>query len=556
MFRSSSLVLTKIVAGVKTPDTGKNVEIRNLAGVNIVSASEAPIGTGIYIAPFTAVDDWGFWYINGAIQPAYSDNSPFYLGPFDRIYVNTLNVTSSATISSSLIVSGSSSPAFSVIGGGFSSFGKSSANAMIDVSGSAIITGSLTTSSSVWLGKQFQPSSITPTITIGRLGGVADVGFHKLLMIRESVEWLGNGDGFYLAFLSTEITSSTTSFMTGLHCQVLGRADCGPLEGIAGISVMTQAGTTSRLTGLFANAGSSHASGIVNIIDSINIWSRTSFNANTFVTNSHGLLVDTTQNQSFGAGSQISNYFGVKVVPNAVNGTVNSSYGLFIDNFDTIGNTLNKYGVWQIDPNAHNLFSGSLFVSGAFTSSIARFGNGADTATVDATVIITGSVNINNGSLFNEQIAFGISASNVVPVLAISNTTANYNIGTGSLISFYSNADTEGGPGAAPYNVAAIGGVTETANPFDEVGGALVFYSMQSGSITREVARFNHDGHLTASGDIRAGASRRFKVNDSPGGSGVVSFVDANAHIHAVTITGGIITSWKTGSAEQLSFTT
>lgn len=80
-----SLALTKIVGGIKRPDTGRTVTLKDVAGNLIATATETPASSGVYEVNYTATNKYGYWYVDGTLKDAYGNNSPFWLGDYDDI---------------------------------------------------------------------------------------------------------------------------------------------------------------------------------------------------------------------------------------------------------------------------------------------------------------------------------------------------------------------------------------------------------------------------------------------------------------------------------------
>ena len=86
MSRAFSLTLSKIVSGVKQPDTGRTVSMRDLDQNILATATETPAGSGAYyITGFSEVPKYAYWYIDAIQRPGYSNNSPFWVGIYDSV---------------------------------------------------------------------------------------------------------------------------------------------------------------------------------------------------------------------------------------------------------------------------------------------------------------------------------------------------------------------------------------------------------------------------------------------------------------------------------------
>jgi hypothetical protein len=98
--KTVTLVLSKIVSGVKQPDTGRTVSVRNLAGTTIATATETPASSGQYEATFNETSTWGYFYVDGVQKPGYSNNSPFWLGLYHVVSGSaaTFSAVTSATM--------------------------------------------------------------------------------------------------------------------------------------------------------------------------------------------------------------------------------------------------------------------------------------------------------------------------------------------------------------------------------------------------------------------------------------------------------------------------
>lgn len=68
MTRGISRAILKVVGGYYLPDTGLTVTIYTDEGspVLVATASESPSGSGQYVATFTSVEKWGYWYVGGS----------------------------------------------------------------------------------------------------------------------------------------------------------------------------------------------------------------------------------------------------------------------------------------------------------------------------------------------------------------------------------------------------------------------------------------------------------------------------------------------------------
>lgn len=98
--RTITVPLTKIISGIKYPDTGRTCTIKDTTGTLIATATESPAASGQYIFSFTEVNVYGYLYIDGTIQSGYNNNSPFFLGDTDDLHLNTLTATSSIDVKS------------------------------------------------------------------------------------------------------------------------------------------------------------------------------------------------------------------------------------------------------------------------------------------------------------------------------------------------------------------------------------------------------------------------------------------------------------------------
>lgn len=96
MARTFTLALTKIIGGVKQPDTGRTVTIVSVGGSTLGTATETPVGSGQYELTITS-STYGWWYIDGVPQFGYSNNSPFWLGTYDNLSGSNLFVSSTVT---------------------------------------------------------------------------------------------------------------------------------------------------------------------------------------------------------------------------------------------------------------------------------------------------------------------------------------------------------------------------------------------------------------------------------------------------------------------------
>lgn len=98
-----SITLTKIVSGVKKANTGRTVQLKDVSNNLIATATEIPSNSGVYIVDYTASDVYGYWYVDSVKQEAYSNNSPFWLGNYDKAIFTSVTASLHGTSDNALL---------------------------------------------------------------------------------------------------------------------------------------------------------------------------------------------------------------------------------------------------------------------------------------------------------------------------------------------------------------------------------------------------------------------------------------------------------------------